>query len=126
MTPTQIARITAFLCCLPLGSAFAQSDTDTGTSADASTNVVEERITDEGGAINVCGEGEGLEPCLDANGQTYAEEAKGPSMASESDDELAAEAARVRAESPQALDKTIGEEEQGYNPDVHATEGLPN
>jgi hypothetical protein len=47
-------------------------------------------------------------------------------MASESDDELAAEAARVRAESPKELQETIGEVEQGYNPDAHATEGLPH
>jgi hypothetical protein len=118
MSPSQLARIAALLLFLPLASALAQPDSD--------TNVVEEQITDEGGAIKVCGEGDGLEPCRDANGQTYAEEVRGPSMASESDDEVAAEAARVRAESPQQLDNTISEEEQGYNPDIHATEGLPD
>jgi hypothetical protein len=118
MTPGQIARTAALLLFLPLASALAQPDSD--------TNVVEERVTDQDGAIKVCGEGDGLQPCLDANGQTYAEEAKGASMADESDDELAAEAARVRSESPAKLDETISEEEQGYNPDTHATEGLPN
>jgi hypothetical protein len=39
---------------------------------------------------------------------------------------LAAEAARVRAESPEELNKTISEMEQGYNPDSKATMGLPN
>jgi hypothetical protein len=89
-------------------------------------NVVEERATYEGGAVRICGEGDGLSPCLDANGQTYKEEVHGPDLDSESDDELAAEAARIRAENPAELNKTIGEMEQGYNPDVHATEGLPH
>ena len=118
MTPSHIARIAALLLTLPLASAFAQPDSD--------TNVVEESVTYENGAVKVCGAGDGLEPCRDANGQTYAEEAKGPSMAGESDDQLAAEAARVRAESPAQLNNTIGEMEQGINPDAHATEGLPD
>jgi hypothetical protein len=118
MTPSQIGRTAALLLCLPLCSAFAQPSSE--------TNVVQERVTVENGAVNVCGEGDGLDPCRDANGQTYAEEVRGPSMDSESDDELAGEAARIRAESPAQLNKTIGEMERGYNPDVHATEGLPD
>ena len=118
MTPSQLARSAALLLFLPMAVAFAQPDSD--------TNVVDESVTYENGAMKVCGEGDGLEPCRDANGQTYAEEAKGPSIASESDDELAAEAARVRAESPQELNETISEMEQGINPDDHATEGLPD
>ena len=109
-------RLAALLLALPLAGAFAQTE----------GNVVEGRVTYEGGAIKVCGEGDGLEPCLDANGQTYSEEVHGASLDSESDNELAAEAARIRAENPAQLDETIGELEQGYNPDVHATEGLPN
>ena len=118
MTPSQLTRAVALLLVLPLAGAFAQPDSD--------TNVAEESVTVENGTVQVCGEGDGLEPCRDANGQTYAEEAKGPSMTSESDDEVAAEAARIRAESPAQLNKTIGEMEQGYNPDVRATEGLPD
>ena len=87
---------------------------------------MEERVTYEGGTVRVCGEGGGLSPCLDANGQTYSQEAHGADLDSESDDELAAEAARIRAESPEELTRTIGELKQGYNPDVHATEGLPH
>jgi hypothetical protein len=116
MSPKQIGRTAALLLCLPLASAFSQSE----------GNVVEERVTYEGGAVRVCGEGDGLSPCLDANGQTYKEEVHGPDLDSESDDELAAEAARIRAENPAELNKTIGEMEQGYNPDIHATEGLPH
>jgi hypothetical protein len=118
MTPRQIGRTAALLLCLPLAGALAQPDSE--------TNVVEERVTVENGAVKVCGEGDGLDACRDANGQTYAEEARGPSIDSESDDALAAEAARIRAESPAELNKTIKTMEQGYNPDVHATEGLPD
>jgi hypothetical protein len=113
-----LARTTALLFCLPLAGAFAQPNDN--------TNVVEERVTVENGAVKVCGEGDGLSPCLDANGQTYSQEVHGPGIDDESDSELAAEAARIRAENPEELNKTIGELEQGYNPDAHATEGLPD
>jgi hypothetical protein len=116
MSPNQIVRAAALLFCLPLTSVFSQSE----------GNVVEERGTYEGGAVHICGEGNGLSPCLDANGQTYSQEVHGPDLDSESDDALAAEAARIRAENPAELNKTIGEMEQGYNPDVNATEGLPH
>ena len=89
-------------------------------------NAVEERVIYEGGAVSVCGGGDGLSPCLDANGQTYSQEIHGPDLNNESDDELAAEAARIRAEPPEGLRETIGDMEQGYNPDVQATEGLPH
>ena len=90
------------------------------------SGVVEERITNQGGFIETCGEGPGLSPCRDINGETYDEEVRGPSIDSESTDELAAEAARIRNESPAELEQTIGELEQGINPDDHATEGLPH
>jgi len=116
MKHSQTCRAIALILFLPLGSTFAQTV----------GNVVEERVTYDHGAVRVCGEGEGLSPCLDANGQTYAEEVKGASLDSESKNALAAEAARIRAESPTQLNDTISEMEQGYNPDVHATEGLPH
>jgi len=90
------------------------------------SGVVEERITNENGFIETCGEGAGLSPCRDVNGETYDEEVRGPSIDSESTDELAAEAARIRHESPAELEQTIGEMEQGINPDDRATEGLPH
>jgi hypothetical protein len=97
-----------------------------GTLAQSEGNVVQERVTYDGGVVRVCGEGGGLDPCLDANGQTYAQEVRGPSIDSESEDQLMAEAARIRVQSPEQLQQTIGEMEKGYNPDVHATEGLPH
>jgi hypothetical protein len=117
-TPRQIRLAAALILCLPITGTFAQPDAD--------TNIVEERVTVEDGAVKVCGEGDGLDPCLDANGQTYAQEVRGPGIDDESESELAAEAARVRAESPEELNKTISEMEQGYNPDSKATMGLPN
>jgi hypothetical protein len=110
--------IAALLFCLPLASAFAQTDAD--------TNGVEERVTVDNGAVEVCGEGEGLEPCLDANGQTYSQEVKGPDLDDESESEMEAEAARIRAETPEQLNETIDEVEKGYNPDDRATMGLPH
>jgi hypothetical protein len=106
--------IAALLFCLPMSSAWSQS------------GLVEERVSNEGGFIQACGEGAGLSPCRDINGQTYDEEVRGPSINSESTDELAAEAAKIRHESPEELQQTIGELEQGVNPDPHATEGLPH
>ena len=107
-------HLAALLLCLPLSQSWAQS------------GVVEERVTQENGLYDVCGEGAGLSPCRDVNGETYDEEVKGPSINSESTDELAAEAARIRHESPEQLQQTIGELEQGVNPDAHATEGVPH
>ena len=110
----QLAWGLALLACLSGSPGWSQSD------------LVEERITEENGFYEACGEGAGLLPCRDINGQTYAEEVRGPSINEESVDELAAEAARIRNESPQELQQSIGEMERGVNPDSHATEGLPH
>ena len=122
MTPIQMGRTAALLLCLSGASAFSQGV----GSADANTKIVEERVTVENGAVSVCGEGGGLNPCLDANGQTYSQQVHGPGINDESESSLAAEAARIRAESPEELNKTIKEMEQGYNPDSSATMGLPH
>ena len=51
---------------------------------------------------------------------------KGPGIDDEAESALATEAARIRAESPEQLNKTISEMEEGYNPDEQATMGLPD
>ena len=112
MKLSRIVGTSALLLCLPHVAAWAQS------------GLVEERITEQNGYYETCGEGAGLSPCRDINGQTYDEEVRGPSIDSESTDQLAAEAARVRHESPEELDQTITDLEQGINPDDTATEGL--
>jgi hypothetical protein len=79
--------------------------------------VESERVTEENGVVvNVCGTGEGMQPCRDADGQTYAEELRGPDIQAESDSELAAQAAKIRNESPEDLDRTITEMEEGSEP----------
>jgi hypothetical protein len=109
-----VGCIAVLLACLPLSLAWSQS------------GLVEERVSDENGFIQACGVGDGLSPCRDYNGETYDEEVRGPSIDSESTDELAAEAARIRHENPAQLQQTIGELEQDINPDDRATEGLPH
>ena len=118
MKPELTCRMAALLLCLPLAGVFAQPAAD--------TDVAEERVTVEDGAVKVCGEGDGLQPCLDANGQTYAQEVKGPGLDDMSESEMEAEAARVRSETPAQLNETIKEIEAGYNPDNRASMGLPD
>ena len=90
----------------------------------AETELVEERVTEHNGVVETCGEGAGLSPCRNMMGQTYEEEISGPSINEESTEELAEGAARIRHESPQELERTISDMEQGMNPDDRATEGL--
>jgi hypothetical protein len=72
-----------------------------------------ERVTVDNGVVSVCGEGNGLPECRDYNNLTYGEnlEYKAPT-----DAQMAKEASKVRAESPQELEKTISELEQ--NPEL--------
>jgi hypothetical protein len=86
------------------------------TATTSQAQVVVERVTNENGVYRTCGEGDGLNPCRDFNGETYDEEIRGQSVESESSSELAAEAARLRNESPQEREQSIEDMEQGYNP----------
>jgi len=75
-----------------------------------------ERVTERGGYIDVCGVGEGMAPCRDSNGETYEEETQGRDVQLEGSGELAEQAARIRSESPEELEETIRELEQGEGP----------
>ena len=78
------------------------------------TEVEGERVTIEpSGVVDVCGEGNGLPECRDYNNLTYSEnlEYKAPK-----DKQMEKEAAKVRSESPEQLEKTISELEQ--NPEL--------
>ena len=81
-------------------------------SACAGNNEVEgERVTVENGVVvDVCGEGGGLPECRDyATGETYSEELdrrKPPT-----DEQMSEEAGKIRAETPEQLDKTISDME---------------
>ncbi len=78
-------------------------------SACAGNSEVEgERVTVEDGEVSLCGEGNGLPECRDFTGETYSEELK---YKVPSDDQMAKEAEKVRAESPEELDRTISEME---------------
>jgi hypothetical protein len=80
------------------------------TACAGNSDIEGERVTvGPNGVENVCGEGNGLPECTDYNNLTYSEnlEEKAPT-----DKEMEKEAAKVRAETPQELDKTITELEQ--------------
>jgi hypothetical protein len=77
--------------------------------------VDEERITERDGVISECGVGEDLPLCRDAEGFTYEEELEGPDVQAETNDELASDAAKIRNESPEELEKTITDLEQDAN-----------
>jgi len=78
------------------------------------TEVEGERVTVQNGMVtNVCGEGGGLQECKDYNNRTYSENLE---MKEPTDKQMAGEAAKVRSESPEELERTISELEQ--NPDT--------
>ena len=71
------------------------------------SDVEEERVTvGPGGAVDVCGEGNGLPDCKDYNNLTYSEnlEYKAPT-----DAQMEEEAAKARKDTPEELEKTISE-----------------
>jgi hypothetical protein len=80
-------------------------------SASSQAQIVEERVTERNGVYETCGVGEGLSACRDYNGETYEEETGPRDVKLESDDQMAAEAARIRKESPAELEATITEME---------------
>lgn len=75
--------------------------------------VYEERITERNGIETACGVGPGLEPCRDIDGETYEEELNQDAyVGTESTEELASDAARIRKESPEAAEETTEELER--------------
>jgi hypothetical protein len=59
-----------------------------------SNNIVAERISDDNGVITACGEGDGLTPCKSFQGTA-------------SNQEMNAEAAQIRNESPAQVEQSI-------------------
>lgn len=75
--------------------------------------VYEERITERNGIEYACGEGPGLEPCRDANGETYEQELNQDGyIGLEGTDQLEADAQRIRNESPEEAEQTTEQLEQ--------------
>jgi hypothetical protein len=79
-----------------------------------SAQVVEEITTIENGVMETCGDGPGLEPCpdIDDGWDGYDEKMTGPDFKAEEDEKMAEQAARIRNESPEELEKTISELEK--------------
>ena len=76
-----------------------------------------ERVTvGPNGVVDVCGEGNGLPECRDYNNLTYGENLK---YKEPTDKQMEKEAAKVRSETPQELERTISELEQ--NPEIMDT-----
>jgi Tfp pilus assembly protein PilP len=77
------------------------------------TEVEGERVTVQNGVVtNVCGEGNGLPECTDYNNRPYSENLE---MKEPTDKQMEREAAKVRSESPEELERTISELEQNPN-----------
>ncbi len=85
------------------------------TGCAGKTEVQGERMTiGPGGAvIDDCGEGASLPECRDYNNLTYSENLE---YNAPTDEQMEKEAAKVRAESPEQLERTISDLEQ--NPDI--------
>lgn len=86
-------------------------------AGNSDTEVQGERVTLENGVVHVCGEGDGLPECRDYNGETYSEELK---YKAPTDKQMETEAAAVRSESPEELEKTVSEMED--NPGEYYTQ----
>ena len=68
-----------------------------------------ERIDEQSGFYTVCGQGVGLSPCRDGNGETFSQELNDTRDLTneEANAALEAQAAEIRSESPEELEKTI-------------------
>jgi len=71
-------------------------------------DVVEEETTvGPGGVVETCGEGDGLNPCRDAQGETWKHADDPNYIKVDSTQQLDQSAAAIRAENPKELEKTI-------------------
>jgi len=79
-----------------------------------STQVTEEITTIQNGAVETCGDGPGLDSCpdIDDGWEGYDEKMTGPDFKAEEDEKMAEEAAHIRNESPEELEKAISKLEK--------------
>ena len=77
------------------------------------SDVVEEESVDDDGVVETCGEGDGLNPCRDADGETWKHAADPDYIKEDSTQQLDKSSAAIRNESPKELEKTIEEIEAG-------------
>ncbi len=88
---------TVFIAMLLLGA---------GNLARAS-DVVEEEAVDDDGIVEECGDGPGLSPCRDADGETWKHADDPDYIKDDSTQQLEKSSAQIRNESPKELEKTI-------------------
>ena len=75
--------------------------------ASCASDVVEEQVDVNDGVVTACGEGDGLSPCLDPNGETMSQAENPDYISTESTSQLEQSSAEIRNESPKELEKTI-------------------
>ena len=69
--------------------------------------VGEEETVGPGGVVETCGEGDGLNPCRDADGETWKHADDPDYVKVDSTQQLEQSSAAIRAENPKELEKTI-------------------
>ena len=69
--------------------------------------VEEETYVDPAGIVEECGEGDGLNPCRDAEGETYKHAEDPNYIKLDSTQSLEKSSAQIRNESPKELEQTI-------------------
>ncbi len=73
----------------------------------ASDVVEEETYVDPGGIVEECGDAPGLDPCRDADGETWKHADDPNYIKTDSTQQLEKSSAEIRNESPKELEKTI-------------------
>jgi hypothetical protein len=76
-------------------------------------DVIEEETVDDDGIVETCGEGDGLKPCRDADGETWNHADDPDYIKEDSTQQLEKSSAEIRNESPKELEKTIQQIEDG-------------
>jgi hypothetical protein len=70
-------------------------------------DVAEEETVDDNGIVEECGEGAGLNPCRDADGETWKHADNPDYIKEDSTQALEQSSEQIRDESPKDLEKTI-------------------
>ena len=73
----------------------------------ASDVIEEETYVDPGGIVEECGDAPGLDPCRDAEGETWKHADDPNYIKTDSTQQLEKSSAEIRDESPKELEKTI-------------------
>ena len=80
--------------------------------ASCANAVVEEQVDDVDGDVVTCGEGDGLSPCLDPNGDTMSEAENPDYLGGDSTEQIEQSSTEIRDETPKELERTIEDMEE--------------